>query len=1071
VNIFGKICQYFVMNKKLSLLIFFGIIFWGVLSFIMTPKQYNPEITAPSFNMTVDFPGATAREVYEMVTRPAEDVIQQIPGVDEIYSQSYHGGRSIITVLFHVGENFDESKIRLRQRISSNLDLQPMGVDNILIESIDPDDLAIMTIGLFSNNLDPVSLRKRALKIRNKLKLIPGASIVKVLGGRKREYHIVLDPTKLRETKTSVGDVESALSRSSLLSVLGSVKGPEQFQTVETTGTVKDVEDIENLVVASNVEQSLAVGDLGEVVAGTMEDDSYINYYDGDQEVDHAVLITVAKKKGENISNVSRAIHSEIEKLEKKSPLLDDVKIKILRDEGRVATEEIRGLTFNLVQAICIVFAVLFAFLNVRAAIMVAITVPLTLLTVFGIGHLAGYTINRITLFALILSLGLLVDSATVVVENIVRNKREHPEWMNLKIINTSVSEVGMGLLLSTLTTVLAFIPMGFVTGMMGPYMGPLPFFVSAAIIVSLIYSYTIVPWMASIFCKEGVPYEEKGSFLKKIYDAFIGRYTKFISEMLDSKRKRRIMMGVSAFLVIIVLLFPVVKLLRFRMLPKADREQMYVYLDMDLGRSIGRTYEMSGMLSRKLAQLPDVKSVQAFVGESQVLDFNGMFRGAANRVGTHQATLKINLFHPDDRKDMSEDIALRLREQISEWLKGYPEVKYQVVEDPPGPPVRATFFAKIKGSDEGLVKRVTRDLEGIAGDIQALEDIDTSIPEELTKYTLRVDTGKAAKARVSTASIAKTLEVLYRGGVIGVYHNDENLEQETIVLKIPYSKRDDIEDLSEIMVINDVGNPLPVNDFLYTEEVPHSDVILADNREEVVYLSGEMGARSVTYAAIDFMKGLHSYLPKGGAERTDFSLLEARYEMPDGNWVNVEMEGEWLMTLEVFRDLGLAMGIAIILIYIVLVAKFHSYVIPLLISATIPLALVGVFPGFAFLFLMGRVYFSATSMIGVIALAGIVVNNAIILLEYIMIRLEGGVDLKEAIVSACNVRLRPIVLTSLTTVLGSLAIAGDPVWSGLAWSIAFGLSLSAILTLVVFPTLVFHFFENRRLLPESVSC
>lgn len=1072
MNIFGRICQYFVMNKRLSMLIFIGIILWGGLSFIMTPKQYNPEITAPAFNVTAEFPGATSREVYELVTRPLEDVIWQIPGVDEIYSQSQHGGRAIVTVLFDVGDSFDKSKIRLRQRIESNMNLKPIGVTDWRISSVDPDDLAIMTIGLFSDELDPVALRKRALKVRNELKLVPGASIVDVIGGRQREYQILLDPVKLAATKTSVGDVEMALQRSSLLSVLGFVKGEDEFQTVETTGTVKDIADIENLVVISNVEGSLTVGDLGRVVAGTVEDDRYVNFYDGKDDVEHAVMITVAKIKGENISQVSREIHTKLAAIEGKTKLLSDVQVKILRDEGRVAKEEIDGLTFNLIQAICIVFAVLFAFLNIRAAVMVAITVPLTLLTVFGVGHLAGYTINRITLFALILSLGLLVDSATVVVENIVRNKREHPDWMNSKIITTSVSEVGNGLFLSTLTTVLAFVPMGFISGMMGPYMGPLPFFVSTAIIVSLVYSLTIVPWMASLFCKDGAPQKEKEGFFKTLSDRFIERYAKFIEELLGSRKKRRMLMSLSAVLVAIVLLFPAVKLLRFRMLPKADREQMYVYLDMDQGRSIDRTYEMSRDISKNLANEPEVKSVQSFVGQPQSLDFNGMFKGAGARQGTHQAALKVNLSHPDDRDEMSEDIAFRLREKMKGWLTKYPEVKFQVVEDPPGPPVRATFFVKVKGNDDALLGRVVEDLEKMAGEIEELEDIDTSSPEKLTKYRLGVDTAKAAKARVSTASIAKTLEVLYRGSVIGVYHNDGNLEQETIVLKIPKSRRDAIEDLEGIMVINDVGNPIPVNNFLRMEELPNSDTILADNREKVVYISGEMGQRSVTYASIDFLGGLHSYVPDiDGARRTDFSLTDVKYETPDGSWVRVEMDGEWKMTLEVFRDLGLAMAVAILLIYLVLVAKFHSYVVPLLISATIPLALVGVFPGFAFLFFTGRVYFSATSMIGVIALAGIVVNNAIILLEYIMIRLEAGGELRDAIIGACKVRLRPIVLTSMTTVLGSLAIAGDPVWSGLAWSIAFGLSLSAILTLVVFPTLVFHFFEHKRLLPETISC
>ncbi len=1071
MNIFEKICKYFVDNRKLSLLIFFGIIFWGILSFVITPKQYNPEITAPAFNVVVEFPGATSREVYELITKPLEDVIQSIEGIDEIYSQSIHGGRSIVTVQFDVGYDFDRSKIRLRQRLSSNMNLKPLGVKEISIEAIDPDDLAVMTLGFFSDKFTPVQLRKKALEFKNIVKLVPGVSIVDVVGGEKREYKIVLKPKKLAETKTSVSEIESALNKSSLLSILGKIKSPIKFYSVETTGKVANLEDIENIVIASNINHTLKIKDVAKVKEGVVEDDVYVNFYDKNKFVENVVLLSIAKKKGQNISKVTRAINAKIAQIKQDTSFLNDIKIGILRDEGRVAKEEIQGLTINLIQAILIVFVILFAFLNARAAVMVAITVPLTLLTVFGIGHLYGYTINRITLFALILSLGLLVDSATVVVENIVRNKREHPDWLNGRVIISSVGEVGMGLFLSTLTTVLAFIPMKFVTGMMGPYIGPLPFFVSTAIIVSLIYSYTIVPWMASIFCKKTVLVDST-SRAKKIYDNLVARYAKFIDAILSSKVKRKRLILISLLLVGIVFCFPVLKLLKFRMLPKADREQIYVYLDLDLGTSIDKTYGISAEIAKSLANLPETKSVQVFVGTPQILDFNGMFKGAASRSGTNQATLKLNLTHPANRDEASEDIAYEYRKKIDNLLSKYSEARYQVIEDPPGPPVRSTFFVKVKSNDPKLMQQVAKELEIEADAVDQVFDLDTTIPENLSKYTLKVDTEKAVRAGVSTSSIAKALEVLYKGAIIGIYHDNDNLEQETITLSFDRKYRDEIADLEEITVVNKVGNPIPVKNFLIIEHKNNSNTILSDNREEVIYISGEMGRRSITYAAIDYLFNLYSYLPTiDGAKRTDFSILSVKYDLPGDKWIKVELDGEWKMTLEVFRDLGLAMAVAMVLIYIVLVAKFHSYLIPLLISATIPLALVGVFPGFAFLFLANRVYFSATSMIGVIALAGIVVNNAIILLEYIMFRLEANEDLKQAIIGACQVRLRPIILTSLTTIMGSLAIAGDPVWSGLAWSIVFGLSLSAVLTLIVFPTLVYHFFEHRQLLPKPVAC
>jgi multidrug efflux pump subunit AcrB len=1063
MNIFGKLCKNFVINKKLSLLLFIGITLWGLISFTLTPKQYNPEITAPAFEITIGFPGHTAQETYELVTKPLEDVVQEIPGVDEIYSQSHHGGQAVVTVLFDVGKDFDLSKIRLRQRLDTNLNLKPLGVQNVSIEAVDPDNLAIMTLGLFSDTLDPVALRKQAFEIRNELKKVSGTSIVAVEGGRQREFSITLNPEKLKETQTAITEVAQALNKSSLLRVLGTIKNAETFQTIETTGTVQNITDIENVVVTSNVERSLKIKDIATVTIDTVEDDSYVNIYSKNKETKHAVLITVAKKKGENISEITQAIKHKIKELQSKTVLLNNITVDVLRNEGRVAHEEITRLTGTLIQAIGIVFLVLFAFLNVRAAIMVAITIPLTLLTVFGIGHLAGYTINRITLFALILSLGLLVDNATVVVENIVRNRKENPNWDKIKLITLSVSEVGTGLFLSTLTTVLAFIPMKFVTGMMGPYMGPLPFFVSTAIIVSLVYSYTIVPWMASIFCKDTGSQQPKPNRLTRIYSRFMEAYTNLITNILSSAKKRKRVIVVCIVLVCIVMTFPAFKLLRFRMLPKADREQMYVYLDLNSGTSIEKTYSVSKSLATHLTQEQNIKNVQAFVGTKPILDFNGLFKGASHRKAPHQATLKLNLTHPDNREKKSEDLALVYRTKIIDFLKKYPGSIFQLVEDPPGPPVRATFFVKIKGSSLELVEKTALDLKNKAQHISELKDLDTSVPEELTKFTLRVNTEKAAISKVSTASIAKTLEVLYQGSVVGIYHDESNREQEYIVLRFDKNHRKDISGLKNIMIINDIGNPLPVSRFLEITEGPTNKTILADNRETVVYLSGEMGSRSVTYAAIDFLNLLYNYSPPtSNLKRTHFSLMETKFEAPDNSWLSIDVDGEWKMALEVFRDLGLAMGIAILLIYLVLVAQFRSYLIPLLISATIPLALVGVFPGFAFLFLTDRVYFSATSMIGVIALSGIVVNNAIILLEYIMLSLEKGTPLKKAVTTACAVRLRPIVLTSMTTILGSLTIASDPVWSGLAWSIVFGLSLSAILTLIVFPTLIYHAYEKK---------
>ncbi|MBF0253640.1 MAG: efflux RND transporter permease subunit [Candidatus Omnitrophica bacterium] len=1072
MNIFGRITLKFVRNKRLSTILLFALTAWGILSFSITPKQYNPDIVAPAFSIRVDAPGSTVREVYELVTKPLENVLKEIPGVEDVYSRSVHGGASFVQVRFFVGEDLEKSMIRLRQKIDSNLDLKPVGARDPDIKAVDPEDLPIMTVALLSDSLTSVELRRAAFRLKDDLKMVDGISIIDVVGGQKREFPVVLDPAKLLETKADIREVSDALDRTSVLRELGPVKGVDTYHPVELSSTVNSVEEIRNLVIAANISYSLKVAGLGETSESVAEQEAFTDFVSGGRRLENAVFLSIAKKKGENIAGVSGRLEATIEELSARAAYLTGVRPQILRNEGRVAAEEIHGLTMSLAQAVAIVFAVLFLFLNARAALIVAMSVPLTLLAVFGLGYLGGYTINRITLFALILSLGLLVDSATVVVENIVRNKKLRPRDDSAVVIAEAVAEVGSPLFLSTLTTVLAFIPMAFVTGMMGPYMGPIPFFVPAALGVALVLAYTLNPFLASVLCSKDAAGTEP--WVMRVFARVLGRagrvYEGLMNRIIRSSGFRRTFLLIGAALVIVAVAFPAVGFVRFRMLPKADREQIYVYMDLSRGTSSEKTRAVAADAAVRLEKDPEVTSVQVFTGMPPILDFNGMFRDASSRAGTHQATLRLNLTHPDGRDAKSEDLAIRYRTVVRDALAAVPGAAFGIIEDPPGPPVQATFLVKVKGTDDGRIRRIARELEGELAGIRGLVDLDTTMLEPLTQFIIEVDREKAAVAKVSTAHIARALEVFYRGGRIGVYHDERNLEQEYIVLKFPRTLRQKIEGLRRFYLTNELGNSVPVLKFLTVREIPAEPVILGDNRREAVYISGEMERRSAAYASMDALMLLAGYRPKvdGAEARLErLTLFGATYQFENGERVRVELGGEWKLTLEVFRDLGLAMAVAVLLIYFVMVVQFNSYLVPLLILGTIPLSLVGVMPGFALLFLLDRVYFSATSMIGVIALSGIVVNNAIILMEYIQqLSAEKKAPYHEVIVEACKIRVRPIVLTSLTTVLGTLMIASDPVWAGLAWSVVFGLSLSALLTLVFFPALVVEFLSR----PAKVS-
>ncbi len=1065
MNIYGNITKYFIQNKKLSFLIIIGILLWGMISFILMPKQYNPDIVAPAFLVNVDFPGATVDEVYHLVTKPAEDVLNELPGVENIYSQSYHGGKSSIVVEFYVGEDLEESMIALRQKISSRINLSPLGALEPYIASIDPEDLPIQTLALTSNKVSSLDLRKIAFQLKDELKQIKGTSLVEIVGGRKREIKILLDIEKMKETDTTLNEIAIALERTSLLKDLGTIKTKDKYFHIETQEQALTVKDIENIVIISNIERNLFVKDVAKVILDEEEIESYSHLKKKEGPLKDAVFIAISKQKGQNIINVSKNIKKRLAELEGTKEYLKNVDVNLVKDEGRVADEEISGLINNLIQAICIVFIVLLFFLNIRAALIVAFAIPITLLTVLALGNAFGYTLNRITLFALILSLGLLVDSATVVIENIVRNKKMYPKEPKEKLVPNSVSEVGAGLFLSTLTTVLAFIPMLFVTGMMGPYMGPIPFFVSAALIVSLVFAYTLNPWLAYIFCQDKVisDISKNCGILCQASKKTLYGYQRILSTLLSERKVRIKFLLISVLILCVVMVFPVVKLLRFRMLPKADREQIYVYIDLDSGTSIERSQIVADKAIGVVHANEHVKSVQSFIGIPPVLDFNGMFRGVMDRQGTNQITLKVNLTHSDKRASASEDVAITFREQLITKLYEFNDAKIKIVEDPPGPPVRSTFYVKLKSTNPKLLYNVADDLDSKIKLIDEVKDVDVSYLEPNNKYVITIDKQAVARAKVSVDSISRELQTVFSGRIIGVYHSDYNLEQEYIVLRLPRDLRDGIGDLDKIFITNALGNHLSLARFVKIREATQEDIITNDNRERAIYLSGEMGKRSVTYAAIDLLGILHKYkVPQQQTKLTKFSLFGAEYEVGEGDKLKIEIGGEWDLTLDVFRDLGLAMLVAIVFIYLVLVAQFKSFRMPILILGTIPLAMIGVIPGFAFLFATMGVYFSATSMIGVIALAGIVVNNAIIFIEYVQQIAKEKATLKDALIDAGLTRMRPILLTSITTILGSLVIASDPVWSGLAWAIVFGLSLSSLLTLIVFPVLVYEFLGEK---------
>ncbi len=699
---------------------------------------------------------------------------------------------------------------------------------------------------------------------------------------------------------------------------------------------------------------------------------------------------------------------------------------------AKTANDAVNELVFHLVVSIIVVIVLLFFTLGWREAAIVALAIPLTLFLTLAIGMVAGQTINRITLFALILSLGLLVDDAIVVVENIHRHYKLQ-QHSRLQAAIMAVNEIGMPTILATLTVVLAFIPMAFVTGMMGPYMMPIPFNVPVAMIVSLVVAFVVTPWASYRLMKADhhgekmQPLEETRSYLL---------YKKVLAPLLVNAKKRKIFLGIIMVVFVVAMTFPLFQLVKFRMLPKANKNTFLVSIDMPAGTVIENTDRVARAVGDHLQRIPEVRDYETFVGTGSVMDFNGLLRGGAFREASHFADIRVNLIDKEDRTTSSEKLVLKLRPAVTKLGQEY-GANIKLVEDPPGPPVRATVVAEIYGPDYDKQREIAADIRTLFAKTSEVVDIDDSVKEKQEKYQLIVNKEKAALMGISTEQIVQTLRISVAGMAVSTLHQPAAKDPVAIMLRLSKSDRTGLSDMDKVFLSNPQGSQVPLSSLVTIVPAEMDKAVHHKNLEPVTYVYAEMGDRSQVYAVIDMMR----YLWK--------------HPVPDG--YKIKWDGEMKLTLDVFRDLGAAMGVALIAIYLLLVGRFRSFTIPVVIMASIPLSMIGIMPGFA----MTNVYFSATSMIGVIALAGIVVRNSIVLLEFILDKKQEGLPLEQALLEAGAIRFRPIVLTAAAAILGSAVIVTDPVWSGLALALIFGMLASTALTLVVVP--LFYYMVEKK--------
>lgn len=1050
LNAAGRVASYFIDNKLTLLIILFAFIA-GVYAFLVTPREENPKIVVPAANVIVQKPGASPEEIQQLIIKPLEAILQGLPGMDHTYGSAMNSV-GVVSVQFNVGENMEDSLVRLYDRIMSNIDRMPPGTLQPLIKPADVDDVPIVVIALSCDGTQECNLRHTANDVLERLRRVEGTSVSYVHGGHKRAISVNLDLERMHKYNVTLDDIRKVIEATNKAIPSGTFVGGNTLASVQTGGALKSAEDVGSLVVTLSQHKPVYLSQVAEIIDGPEEIDqvSRIGYgpaFTGVKPADYetaAVSIAIAKQASANAVNVAQAVIDDLERI-REDLIPAGVNVDVTRNDGAKAEDAVNTLIEHMAIAIVTVVILLVIFLGWRAASIVTVTIPLILFITLAVGYISGQSINRITLFALILSLGLLVDDSIVVIENIFR----HYAGKNVDRLQSAVraiNEIGKPTNLATFTVILAFLPMFWVTGMMGPYMSPIPFNVLVAMIASLAIAYTVAPWAAYRFLKvQGDEHEDHDGFMER-------NYARLMKRLIDSRQARNLFFMAVALMMVLVLVLPVVQWVQFKMLPKNNTNTFVITIDMPEGSTLETTDYVARRVGDMVRLNPQVETWETSVGQPGVIDFNGLLRGAGLKQGPNIAEVRVNLINKHDRGESSIDIALDMRPKLVELAKKT-GANIKLVEDPPGPPVRATILAELYGPDYDTLREIAKELRKEVfektGDVV---DIDDSVSDDFTEYNIVVDREKAMLTGIPTASIAETIRAFVAGVDVGTVHLEYEKEPVPISFRVPASDRTGPKDLSKVYFTTPQGRQVSLSDIASIEKRIAPKPILHKDQYPVVYVTGELASTSQVYAVFDMWEYLQNNTLPSGVKLTQYFMSD-----PTEPGYAVRWDGEMRLTLDVFRDLGSAFAVSIILIYLVLVGYYRSFAIPLIVMGAIPLTIIGVLPGHA---IMGQ-YFTATSMIGVIALAGIVVRNSLLLIDFILEYRRSGHTLDEAVLAAGITRLRPILLTAFAIILGTFIIVFDPVFGGLAVSLIFGTFASTVLTLLVIP-LVYLIYERR---------
>ena len=1053
----GRIAEFFI-NSKLTILLMIALMIIGAYSSTLIPREEEPQIIVPMADVMVGYPGANPTEVENRVVKPLEKIISNIKGVEHVHSMAMNG-KAMIIVQFFVGEDTERSYVKLYDEMMKNKNIFPKGVYEPLIKTRSIDDVPMLGLTLWSEKYNDFQLRQITEELSSEVKKIKDVSLTNVIGGRSRQLKVIVDKDKMAESNVDALGIMQMIQAGNGSSQSGSFNSNDQEYLVTTGEFLSSADDVGNLVIGTSQNMPVYLKQVAKIEDGPASTTNYVNFGYGNATEKGknflseypAVTLSVSKVKGADAMHISEEILNKVETL-KKTLIPNDVHVEVTRNYGETASHKVSELMSHLGIAIVAVTLLVMLAMGWRGGLVVFFSVPLTFaLTLFAY-YMLGYTLNRITLFALVFVVGIVVDDSIIIAENMHRHF--HLKKLPFKQAAIfAINEVGNPTILATFTVIAAILPMAFVSGMMGPYMSPMPIGASIAMLLSLFVALTITPYLGFhlLKVKDSEEHkEEQGLETGLIYKI----YKKIEQPLLDNGKKRWTMLGITSVLLMISMFAFAAKWVAVKMLPFDNKNEVQVVIDMPEGTTLERTSAVTQDIAQYLKTVPEVVNYQSYVGSASPITFNGLVRHYDMRGSSNTADIQVNLLHKEDRNKQSHDIAKVIRPEIHKIAKKY-SANVKIVEVPPGPPVLSTIVAEVYGPDYETQVKIADEVQKILINTDDVVDVDWMVETPQKEFKIVPDKEKAMLNGVASQQIVGNLNYLLGEHSIGNLFDPKSNDAVDIVMKLQDGEKTSIADLTNLKVKGAAGM-VPVSDMVKVQRETLEKSIYRKDQKRVVYILADMagGLESPAYAILGMDKKLKNIkLPAG------YSLNELYMNTPkDESDYTVKWDGEWQITLEVFRDLGVAFLVVIIIIYMLIVGWFQNFKTPIMMMIPIPLSLVGIVLGH---WLLGA-FFTATSFIGMIALAGIMVRNSILLIDFIEIRLKEGAPIKRAIIEAGAVRTTPILLTTGAVVIGAVVILFDPIFQGLAISLVFGAIVSTLLTLIVIP-LIYYMSEKNN--------